>query len=251
MCLLGLPSCALSANQTLHLVTLDYPPYVETNSRQVSGIAVELVETIFAELNQPITIQVLPWARALNNVQYGRSDAVFTAFKNDEREQFADYSEQVLFTQNISLIVKAGGTLLSDDFFASDFSLLSICAVNRVSYGKRMDALLASGVFRVIFVRNKTEECAQLVLANRADVWVNNEFGARSILIAQELEQSLVILSPPLESTPSYIAFTKQRDHQLIRAKFDSVLEAMKQDGRYDYLINSYFDSLRKTYDKE
>tara|TARA_Y100001956_G_scaffold82453_1_gene103397 strand:+ start:1835 stop:2560 length:726 start_codon:yes stop_codon:yes gene_type:complete len=241
----------VSANSTLQLVTLDYPPYVDNSGRQLTGVAVELVETIFAELNQPIRIQVLPWARALNNVQYGRSDAVFTAFKNEQRETFADYSQQVLFMQNISLITKTGSALRSDIFFESDLSLLSICAVNKVSYGKRMDSLLASGVFRVIFRRNKTEDCAQLVRANRADVWVNNEFGARSILVSQGLEESLMILTPPLEETPSYIAFSKLREHQLLRNKFDAVLEAMKQDGRYDYLIDNYFESLREEYREE
>ncbi|MGX1925652.1 substrate-binding periplasmic protein [Vibrio sp. NH-7] len=235
----------LSASSTLQLVTLEYPPYIEHRNDKISGVAVELVKEVFAELKQPISIQVLPWARALNNIQHGRSDAIFTAFKNQEREQFADYSQQVLFTQNISLITLIDSELSSIDFFQRDLSSLSICVVNRVSYGKRMDDLLETGVFKVIFKRNKTEDCAYLVRAKRADVWVNNEFGARSIMARSGLDQSLKILVPSLEATPSYIAFSKLRQHHDLKNEFDAELAAMKRDGRYQALIERYFDSLR------
>ncbi|MDN3684339.1 hypothetical protein QW180_14105 [Vibrio sinaloensis] len=63
------------------------------------------------------------------------------------------------------------------------------------------------GAFVSFFWRNMAEDCARLVIAERADVWVNNDFGARSILASEEMEQELEILSPPIEATPSYIAF--------------------------------------------
>lgn len=235
----------------LELVTLDYPPYVVEQEGELSGVAIELVGSVFDELGVAVSIEVLPWARALSNVQFGRSDAIFTAFKTPSREKFADYSQQVLFTQNISLVVKRGSQIRSADFVQSDVSDVAICAVNRVSYGPEMDALLADRRFRIIFWRNMAEDCARLVLAERADVWVNNDFGARSILASEEMEQELEILSPPIEATPSYIAFSKLRNRQELRDQFDHVLRAMKQDGRYEALIDAYFERLRAERKKE
>ncbi|MEZ8101511.1 substrate-binding periplasmic protein [Vibrio bivalvicida] len=235
---------ALSST-SIQLVTLDYPPYIVSKKGELTGVAVELVETVFDELNVPITIEVLPWARALSNVEFGRADAIFTAFKNPTREKFADYSHEILFTQNISLVVKANSKISSYDFLVRDVSDIAICAVNRVSYGKKMDALLANGRFRLVFWRNRTEDCARLVRTGRADVWVNNDFGARSILASEQMEEVLEILSPPIEATPSYIAFSKLRQHQWLRDRFDQVLREMKDDGRYEMIIDNYFDGLK------
>ncbi|WP_245609288.1 substrate-binding periplasmic protein [Vibrio pacinii] len=230
----------------MQLVTLDYPPYIEHREDQLRGVAVELVETIFAELEQPITIEVMPWARALNSIEYGRADAIFTVFKNPTRERFADYSQQVLFTQNISLVARADAEIHSDDFITSDVSMLAICVVNQVSYGVRFDKLLMDESFRQVFKRNGAEECAHLVRAGRADLWVNNDFGARSIMVTEHLEKVLKVLSPPIEATSSYIAFSKRRQQQKLRDQFDQVLRQMKQDGRYEALIDNYFESLRQ-----
>lgn len=234
------------AQTPIQLVTLDYPPYIETRQDELSGVAIELVESIFAELNQPITIEVLPWARALSLVEYGRADAIFTAFKTPSRERFAHFSDQVLFVQNISLVVRSSSSISSQDFFTQDHSTLALCVVNRVSYGNQFDQLLIENRFRRVFKRDSAEECARLVRAGRVDVWVNNEFGARSILVTEGLEQELQVLSPPLEATASYIAFSQRRGHQALLNRFDEVLRQMKQDGRYQALIDAYFQQLRQ-----
>ncbi|WP_325205871.1 hypothetical protein [Vibrio sp. 03_296] len=62
--------------RVLEIVTLEYPPYIETRDDVVSGVAVTLVEHAFAKLQQPIKITVLPWARALNYVESGQADAI-------------------------------------------------------------------------------------------------------------------------------------------------------------------------------
>ncbi|MCG9750702.1 transporter substrate-binding domain-containing protein [Vibrio brasiliensis] len=246
----GLCSYCWSATP-IQLVTLDYPPYIVSKEGELSGVAVELVEAVFKELNVPISIQVLPWARALSNVQFGRADAIFTAFKNPEREQFADFSHQVLFTQNISLVARVNSNIRSDNFLTDNLSDMTICVVNRVSYGKRIDALLAENRFKLVFKRNQTNECAHLVRTGRADVWVNNDFGARSIIASEGMEEVLDILSPPIEATPSYIAFSKLREHTWLRGRFDEVLQVMKQDGRYEAIIDGYFERLREQAAKE
>jgi len=252
---LSVLGCLFSLNVAsmppIQLVTLDYPPYIVTQDGELSGVAIELVESVFEELNVPISIEVLPWARALSNVQFGRADAIFTAFKNPTREEFADFSNQVLFTQNISLIVKAKSKILSDNFLTSNLSNIAVCVVNRVSYGKRIDTLLDERRFRLVFRRNQTKECAHLVRTGRADVWVNNDFGARSIMASERMEDILEILSPPIEATPSYIAFSKLKEHGWLRDRFDEVLRDMKEDGRYEAIIDGYFERLKEREVKE
>lgn len=56
----------------------------------------------------------------------------------------------------------------------------------------------------------------------------------------------LEILSPPIEATPSYIAFSKLREHAWLRERFDEALREMKQDGRYEAIIDNYFERIKK-----
>lgn len=83
--LLTLTSKSFAA-EPLRIVTLEYPPYIETKNSQVSGIAVNLVREIFNNLETPIEITVLPWARALNYIETGEADAILTIFKTPQRE---------------------------------------------------------------------------------------------------------------------------------------------------------------------
>ncbi|WP_076590151.1 substrate-binding periplasmic protein [Vibrio ostreicida] len=236
------------ASEPLQLVTLEYPPYIEVEEGQVSGVATEVVAYIFYHLDVPVEITVLPWARALNMVKRGRADAIFTAFKNPERETFADYSQNVLFLQNISLMSLAERNYDPEEVLAGDASSITLCVVNGVSYGKRMDKKIATGEFKLVFQKNSMAECAHLVRTKRADLWVNNEFGARSVLVTEGLEQDIKVLTPAIEATPSYIAFSKARQHQALVAKFDSVLSEMKRDGRYESMIYDYFARMRESH---
>lgn len=96
--LLALFLCSLSycVSAQIKLVTLEYPPYITKEGKEVSGVAVELVERVFNKLGKPIKIDVLPWGRAIEYMRIGKADGIFTAFKTPERETFTVYINQVM-----------------------------------------------------------------------------------------------------------------------------------------------------------
>ncbi|MGY3572583.1 substrate-binding periplasmic protein [Vibrio paucivorans] len=236
----------LVAAEPIELVTLDYPPYIEQKEDRVSGVAVDLVRYVFAELEQPVTITVMPWAEALKLVESGGTDGIFTIFKNRQREQFADFSSQMLFMQNISLVSLKGRDISPRVAMFANSSQFTLCVVNKVSYGKAVDQRIAGGRFKEVIRRESASECARLINEQVADLWVNNEFGARSILVKEKLEEQLEILSPSIDATQSFIAFSKLRNHSELLKNIDQVLFEMKQDGRYNSLIYDYFERLRE-----
>ena len=222
------------AAEPLQLVTLQYPPYIYEQQGMVRGVAVDLVQQAFADMDVDINIRILPWARAISDIEYGKADAIFTAFKTPERERFADYSEEVLFLQNINIIQARDHPL----DWQRHGARMSLCLVNNVSYGKHMDALINQSYFAALYRTNGASQCAQMLATGRADIWVNNEYGARVIIQRLRLEQKLLIHQPAVQSTASYIAFSKQRQRSAIRDRFDRALKKMKQDGRYQQLID-------------
>ncbi len=82
--------------QPLNLVTSTLPPFAYMEDEKLKGVAVKIVKMVFKEMKQDISIEVMPWARAILYVKEGKRDAIFTAYKNPIREKFSDYSKEVL-----------------------------------------------------------------------------------------------------------------------------------------------------------
>ena len=223
----------------LKLVTLQYPPYEYEENGKITGIAVDIVEEVFKRMEQPITIKIYPWARAIRYIEKGTADAIFTAYKTSERETFADYSTEILMPQVVSLFVKKDSPIVFDGKL-SKLSQYSFGLVRKISYGKALDSAVKDGVLKKIEITSNGKQNAQKLLGGRFDILVSNKYGA--LYIFKQLNKLNMIqeLSPELQSIPSYIAFSKKQNLSAIRDKFDIILKQMKNDGSYKKIIDSY-----------
>lgn len=234
-------SIGLSAQaRPLELVTFQYPPYEYEENGEIKGVAVQVVKAVFNRMKQPINITVIPWARALQRIQQGRADAIFTAYRTNARESFADFSNEILMPQTVSLFVRKD----TDIEFDGDLAALSdyqFGAVIKVSYGDLFDNAVKDKVIsRVQLVGDGKQNLRKLV-AGRVDIVVSNTYGARHILQKMDESDAVRELSPVLQNVPSYIAFSKKRELSDVRDRFDKILKSMKDDGSYDEIINAYY----------
>jgi polar amino acid transport system substrate-binding protein len=225
--------------QSLEFVTLQYPPYEFEDNGELKGIALEIVENAFERMNKPISIRLLPWAKAVRHIKKGKADAIFTAFKNPDRESFADFSREVLVHQTVSLFVRADSNITFDGDLKK-LSSSTFGVVRKVSYGKIFDDALKKKQIKQIVVSETGEENMQKLLEGRFDILVSNRFGALHILNQMDKIDEVRELKPELESVPSYIAFSKKRNLSSLRDQFDAVLKEMKRDGTYNRIIESY-----------
>jgi len=231
----------ISSAKPLNLVTLEYPPYEYTQNGEIKGMAVDIVKLIFKEMNQPITIEVLPWARAIRYIKEGKRDAIFTAFKNSKRETFADYSTSVLMPQVVSLFVKKGSSIKYEGEF-NEFSQYSIGVVRKVSYGKLLDEALSNNIFKRVDAVNDGTQNFKRLLKGRIDIIASNKYGGMYILKQLGKLDEVTVLPEQLQAVSSYIAFSKKRNLTHIRDKFDVILKRLKKDGTYSKILDSYFN---------
>ncbi len=228
------------AAQSLELVTLQYPPYVYQDHDEVKGIAVTVLKEAFRRIQQPVSIKLYPWARSIKMIEEGSADAIFTAYKTAERETFADFSNEVLMPQVISLFV------LKDAAIPFDGDITKLAGyrfglVRKISYGSRIDAAVSHGSLPQIDYANSGEDNLTKLLGRRFDILVSNKYGAWDILRQKAWQDKVRELHPAVEEVPSYIAFSKKRNLLAIRDKLDKALRQMKQDGSYDKLVQDYF----------
>jgi len=227
-------------SEPLQLVTLQYPPYEYQENGQIKGVVIDLVTEIFDRMDVSIEIFVLPWARAIRNIEQGSADAIFTAYKTPEREKFADYSIEVLMPQVVSLFIRKGEGIKFDGDL-NKLNSKSFGVVNKVSYGKKIDHAIQNGVLASIQLANSGELNMKKLLAKRIDILVSNKYGAWDTLKKLNKQNEVEELIPEVQNVPSYIAFSKARKLSHIRDKFDVILKRMKQDGSYENIIQDYF----------
>lgn len=239
MCLLLILGSAPVMSEALKLVTLQYPPYSYEQGNSVNGLSVAVVKEVFKRLDQPITIEVLPWGRAIYRIQKGLADGIFTIFKTQEREDFAIFSEEVVVSQIISLFVSKQ----SDIYYLGDLGNLlphTFGSVRAVYYGKVFEDLVASGGIKNLELVNTGENNLRKLLGNRFDILVSNKYGALHILSEMNALDQVRELQPALQTLPSYMAFPRDRGLEHIRDQFDAQLRAMKADGTYASITEKF-----------
>ncbi|KZN53241.1 substrate-binding periplasmic protein [Pseudoalteromonas luteoviolacea] len=223
--------------KTLRIVTLEYPPYQYLENNTPKGVGVEIVTEVFKRLNQPITIQFLPWGRAIRELQSGHADGIFTIYFSKTRERTMLYSEEVLIMQSVSIFTKKD-TDIKLNGNIRELSEMRVGLVRNVSYGRQIDAAIKSGVIDQIVETNSGTQSFKLLLADRVDVVISNKLGGMDILRRLGI-QSTVVPTPLYElPIPSYFAFAKNTKGKKLKIKFDKALQAMKADGTYDAIIN-------------
>jgi len=225
-------------NHIIELVTLQYPPYEYEEDGEIKGIAVEIIREGFSRLGYDVSITLYPWTRALNMVKNGDADGIFTAYKTDERLEFADYSNEVLIQQSVSLFVIQGSNIKFDGDL-DNVRKYSFGVVRDVSYGEKFDTMFKNNEF-AYEETNTGESNLQKLINGRFDILISNTFGALSIIKKEHISDQVIELKPVVESVPSYIAFSKKRNLTDLRDEFDEILIVMKNDGTIDRIIDAY-----------
>ena len=220
-----------------HFVTLQFPPLeYENNEHRADGAAVEFVRTIMEKMGHSADIRVLPWTRAMQMVRTGKADAIFTAYKNAEREKFLEYSEEVLIAQELFFYKKKGTPFHFDGRIASIHNA-RIGIVSTISYGQAFDKYRQ---FIRLDKANQLTHSFQKLAKGRIDLLPSSYYVAEYTIKNMGIEQQVERLPRLIESVPSYIAFSRQRDLHSLRGQFDAELRKMKTTGEYSQLLQKH-----------
>ncbi len=218
-------------------VTFQFPPLeYEGLEGKANGIAVDIVARVMKNLGHQVEIRVYPWTRSLKMVRNGGADAIFTAYRNSQREIFLDYSRQVLFPQVVYFYKRKDAPIDFDGHLAT-VKEKRIGVVSTISYGEKFDLYKSLLNFEKA---NKLEHNFGKLLLGRIDLVPCNVYVADYTLGKMGLAQQIVPLSPAIENVPSYIAFSKKRNLTQLRDQFDRQLVQMKANDEYADILRKY-----------
>ena len=233
---LACPLAALAA-ESYRFVTFDFPPLeYATEGQQAEGIAVDIVREVMRALGHEVTITVYPWTRALRMATTGTVDAIFTAYRNAERERYLDFSNEVLFPQVVYFYAKRDAAIAFDGHLQS-VAGLRIGVVSTISYGQRFDQAKPA---LMIDKARELEHNFKKLLLDRIDLVPSNIHVAEYTLATLEWGDLITRLPRQIERVPSYIAFSKKRRLEGLRDRFDAQLVQMKASGTYEAIMQKY-----------
>lgn len=217
-------------------VTFHYPPLEYKKDGKAEGGMVEIVKKIMHNLGHEVTIEVYPWTRGLKMVRFGEADAIFTAYKNSDRERYLLFSEEVLFPQSVYFYKRMGDSSTFDGNFNA-LGSKRIGVVSTISYGQRFadhkETLLLDRA-------NNLEQSFFKLLKKRVDLVPSEQIVAEYTLAKLGITGEVERLPIMLESVPSYIAFSRKLNLSELRDAFDQELRKMKQRGEYRKLLKKY-----------
>jgi polar amino acid transport system substrate-binding protein len=204
-----------------------------------TGMLVDLVAEAYRRAGHSVEVKLMPWARCLKEAETGEVDGVFSSFKLPERERFLAFSKEALTIQVIAFFARPEWTQGFDGDLAAVRDV-KIGVIAGTSYGEQFDVAARDGVLRNVDQTNSIESNLKKLVSGRVDLIPSYRYVALDTARRLQLLAQIREISPPLDSVPTYLAFTKVRDLRKPSADFDAAMASMKQDGTYDRIVGKY-----------
>jgi len=237
LCLLLVLACSLTAMaENFYFVDVNaHPLGFYDNNEKVQGVAVEIFGRVMKNLNHEVKIELLPGKRVVYMLKDGLADGVPFIRKTTQREQYLDYSDEVLLFERVYFYVKKGG----DFTFNGDLSVIKqkkIAVILGDSHGAAFDQL-ASDLDLVKTI--SLDSSFAMLLSNRVDIVVSTELRAAKIL-KRFPAGDIVRIANPMKTIPLYAAFSKKRNLTAVRDAFDNELRVLKASGLVEAILKRW-----------
>ena len=221
---------------------LNWQPYVVTHGGKVSGLAVELAEKIFADLDVPVVFSgYTKLDRILDDVRSGKIDFIVSSYDNRSLNKIVDFIRPGFMLDPIVIAVSR-----------SNMTNLSACSLDNWEglIGKKgylADNFVAADKFeRYIskFLNLKPKrnivQAMYLLENGNGDYILGSKLHLAYLIKQHKLQNKLSIL-PNLQNE-SYVSmgFAKNSACNIYRAYLKTKLQGYKQDGTIDRLVQKY-----------
>ena len=225
----------------------EWPPYVyyERNGSQktenIVGFTVDLIDLIFSEHGIEYKIDLLPWARALLEVEMGQTyKMILGANYSEERAEKYYVSNSIYQTTGYFFYSKKNNPnglniIISEDL--NNYIIGGIIGYNYSPYNISND-----------YIYNRTRNhdlLVKMLHENRFDVFLENIevlqgfcYIENICLLDTSLGYEKIIDLPP---TNFHILFTKDSIGLALKNIVDEGLEKLKKSGEYYILYQKYF----------
>lgn len=223
------------AEEKVTLASLDWEPYIGAklpNNGYVARIAVEAFKT----QGYKVTIDYLPWARAVSMATDGDYDGLFPEYYDESRKADFVYSEP--FKGGPLGFMKKKSSKIAYKKL-EDLKPYTIGTVR--GYVNTIEFDLAKYLKKEEVVDDETN--IKKLNNDRIDLIVIDKYVGAYIIEKQfpQFKATLEFMNPPLEEKPLFIVFSKKaKDYEKKMNAFNAGLKEIQKNGTYQKIIEEF-----------
>lgn len=222
----------------------DYPPFMWNENGKVVGVATEIAQIIFGELNIEVNNHFDGnWGRCLLQIETGKMDLLVSGYLNDERRIYADFTENYLSDDPTVIFVWKG-----KEFKFEKWEDL---------IGKRMGGILGGSIsnewdeftVKKLDITNvsKRIQLFKMLELGRIEFAPTGLFTGQIQIKKYGYTGKIVALPKPIETGYLYIAISKKSKYLKHLPYVNKRLEELKNDGTVKRLLSKYVDYYAKS----
>ncbi|MDP2715997.1 ABC transporter substrate-binding protein [Rheinheimera sp.] len=216
------------AQQPLHLLTEHNPPGEYLNAQgEITGVTAELIRVLQQRLDEPGTMQLMPWGRALNIARTAENTALFETVRTAEREHWFKWVGPLKHYQ-ISLygLKERVGERPDLNALAANYTACSY------RNSATVDELKQRGFIegKTLVLTSKSGDCLNMLLLGRVDLTAVSELSLPEFIASVQQAGHELILVQYLSGRKRYLAFSRDIADERI-ARWQQALEQSYRDG--------------------
>ncbi|HID69883.1 MAG TPA: transporter substrate-binding domain-containing protein [Desulfobacterales bacterium] len=217
------------------------PPVVWEQYDKLTGVGPDLAKSILTELKLDYDIKVSgDWQQVQDKCKNGEIDMVVSAYKNDERAKYMDFSLPYL-PQPTVIVVEKGKEFL----FGRWESLIGKKGASNIgeSYGQEFDTFIKEKL-DVQFVA--FERAVELLNRGEADYLIVDLYTALIYARLLRGEDSITILEPPVTTQTFHLTIGKNSPMAVQMPAINKKLSRLVKDGTVEKLFYKHFESWKE-----
>lgn len=214
----------------------EYPPITWQEGNKIVGVAIELVQTIFTELNVPYkVVPTGPWARVQMNAEKGRIDVITSLYINPDRQSYMHFCEFFMIDP-VSIFVLKGKTFPFKKW--EDLIGKKGNTVRGESYGKNFDSFIIERleIERVTTVAQNFFKLEK----ERIDYAIIGLYPGLSNASIIGFKEKIEVLPQNITEENLYMAFSKKSKHIKLIPQVNEIIIRLKKEGLIDKWIEKY-----------
>lgn len=248
--LLFLFTLAVRAETKVTFVEDPFPPYTigKAGQKPTGGIAVKVIEKIFEQLPEaePEFI-LLPWKRALAQVEQGNIDALMHLLKTEEREKKYIFTDSIYTSYSVVFYSKQSYPDGISWDTLEDLKQYKICINDGYAIHdmlKKKNDTNSTQKYTIYPVTEKAD-CFKQLDQRRADIHIGNKANVIAFLKTKEMMSNYGITNKPVYNRKVYIAFSKKSSQQKLIPKINKIISRLKMNGTIHKLIQAEYETYR------
>ncbi|KOO13814.1 hypothetical protein AKJ18_16175 [Vibrio xuii] len=202
--------------EDMHFFVPDFPPYTQLDSdASPSGIGTDAVKQVLDSMGVRYTITISSnHGRALQEVRKQQSDGFFMASQNSERDNYAEFSEPLMFNRWVWVVGKESARNFSpnDAMFKKQSTVASLLNTNTHRWLKVNGYPSIYAATSVSELKEKLDSGAitAILIAEMTFLATVSEVVDYEIVLEQEKEFGLYISKHFLSNNPGFMSKLNQ-----------------------------------------